>query len=210
MSSIQDFLKGARDTSEDPREFLRKLEECEFREEAEIKAARAWWDARYYFADKKKKRVGDRFLWFLLNLSSWTNTSALGDKQLVKAYEETFLSPEIEQAMALGDNLEAELYDACTQYIDTMNPKTVILGVSAGKALTKDETRRRIASNVAGKLIPGVYLRCGQFAYADVLIRCLWRGAEAVYPGITPALAAVVGSYDGTDMREFVMRAIRG
>jgi len=177
-------------------------------EEMRDELAQAWWAARYYYADKKKTQTMDRFIWFLLNLSSLT-WGAIKGKRLVKAYQEAFLTPEMERAMALEDRLEIELYDACATYVETINPSPTVFGISTGKTLAGDELMMRVADIVGGKLIPGIYSECGQLDYADVLVRSLWKGAEAVYPHIVPVLEAKVGEYKDESMREFVLHAVQ-
>jgi len=63
---IQDFLQETQKIL-DPIERLQVLEKSEFSEKAAVKATRAWWEARYHFANRKKTRTSDRFLWFLLS-----------------------------------------------------------------------------------------------------------------------------------------------
>ena len=176
-------------------------------EESGDETTEAWWAARYYYTNKKKTQVVDRFMWFLLCLGNWASGASRG-KVLVKAYEEAFLSPETERAIALDDRLEIETYDACRAYVETINPSPTVFGISTGKTLMKDEIMKRIAGVIAGKFIVGVYTQCAQLGHADMLIRSLWNGAEEVYPGIAGTLEAVVGAYEDENMRGFVRNAL--
>jgi len=186
---------------------MRLKQDSESHEEMGDEITEAWWAARYYYTNRKKTQVMDRFMWFLLGLWNWTSGATRG-KALVKAYKEAFLSPEMEKAIALDNRLEQELCEACRTYIQTIDPRPSVFGISTGKMPMKDETMKRIAEIVAGKFLPGVYSQCAQFAYADVLVRSLWNGAEEVYPGIAEMLEAAVGEYKDAGMREFVSNAM--
>jgi len=186
---------------------MRLKQNPEPQEEISDEITAAWWAARYHYTNKKKTETMDRFIWFLLSLSNWTS-GAVNKKTFVKDYKEAFLSPEIEKAIALDDRLEQELGDACVTFIQTIDPRPSIFGISTGKMLAKDETMNRIAAIVAGRLIPGVYAECAQLDHANVLVRCIWNSTEEVYPGIANALEAKVGEYTDEDMREFVQTAI--
>ena len=168
----------------------------------------AWWDARYFYANKKKTQTGDRFVRFILGLWTWTNTS-IGGKELVKLYQETFLSPEIEKAIALDDRLEDELIDACVLYLRTIDLDTRVLGFRMGKSPSLEKAMARVTNMIAGALIPGIYKLCAGLSRADVVVRCLWQGADAVYPGIAELLEQMVRSYGDEGMRVFVLNAVR-
>jgi len=206
MSSVQDFLLEIEKIS-DPKERLSKLEESEFRDEDSVKTAIAWWHARYYFTNRKKTHAADRFLWYLLIVSQTSMMSA-SSRRLISDYKKAFLSPEIEKAMALDDRLEKELLSACTLYIETINVNTGILGFTVGKPLSKDETMARIANIVALRFMPVVYSLCSRLKYSDIVARCLWKGAEQAYPGISDALESHVRKYDDGFMRDFVLNAV--
>ena len=206
--AVMNFLLETRKIP-DPKERLRRLEGSEFSEETSVKAARAWWEARYHFTNKKKTITGDRFIWFLLTLKNWSsNPTAISKKCVVDAYREIFLSSEIEHAIALEDRLEEEMLSACVLYIGTIDTNPRIFGFSAGKALEPSDAIKRISAIVAGQLLPGAYKACAQFEHIDVLIRCLWKGAEEVYPGISANLDETVGKYADEQMRDFVLRAL--
>ena len=209
MSTAQDFLLEVRNIA-DPKERLNRLEGCALREEPEVRAALAWWHARYYFADKKKNRTADRFVWFLLSLRGWTSTPAADSKQIVSAYKEAFLSPETERAIALDDRLEAEMTDACAIYIQTINPNRVVFGFSMGGVMGKDAILGRIAATVADALLPGVYRACAELRHSDMLIRCICSGAQEVYPGILGIIEIEVQKYDDPRMRDFILSALHG
>ena len=209
MSSVQDFLQEVRKIS-NPKEKLDKLEQCEFRDDADIIAAKAWWHARYHFTNKKKTLIADRFVWFLLSLWNQTSTKVLRSKKVLSSYNEAFLTPEFEKATALDERIEEELLSACVIYIGTITPSANMFGIKIGKEITRDEAARRISVIVAGKLIPGIYLSCAELGHADVIVRCLWKGAEEVYPQICDFLKTEVESYGDNDMRNFVLNAVFG
>ena len=165
----------------------------------------AWWEARYYYANRKQTQTRDRFMWFLLILGT-----EAGGRQLVTAYKEAFLSPEMERAMALEDRLEAEFQAVCVNYIQTIDINSAILGIPLRKTLTTDETMTRMARVVVGKLIRGVYVSCADFKYADVIVRCLWTGAEEAYPGMGAYMDAVLETYGDAGMEAFVSRGLAG
>jgi len=188
----------------DPKKRLDMFEESELRNEAEIVAAKAWWDARYHFVNKKKTRVADRFVWFLLSLRCWTDMPRGGGKQVEDAYREAFCSTEFVNAMSLSNQLEEEMIQACVDYIETLNPNPGVFGFAV-KSISKDEIKRRICDNVATKLIPGVYSLCGHLEHADVVARCIWKGADEVYPGISILIETEVKKYSDDQMRNFVI-----
>ena len=208
QAAIQNFLSEARKIN-DPIERLQALEGSEFGEDAAVKAAVAWWAARYSFADKKKTRAHDKFLWFLLTLKSCvSNNMTMRPKPVVKMYEEAFLSAETNAAIALDNRLEEEVLSACVLYIGTIDPNPGFFGFKAGKSLSQDDILNRMAKTVAGELIPGLYTTCGQLPHADLIIRCLYKSAEQLHPGISARIEAVVGEYSSEQMRGFVWRAI--
>ena len=205
--TVNDFLLEARKIPE-PVERLRTLESSEFSEQPAVRAARAWWAARYSFEDRRKTRTMDRYLWFLLTLKSWASQNpTMRGKLVVSAYQEAFLSPETEQAMALEDRFEQEVLDACVLYVGTIDPSPGFFGIRVGKSLKPDEVLRRIAAIVSKELLAGLYRSCAQLRHADLLARCLWKSAEEVYPGIAAHLEEKVRGYD-EQMREFVLRAV--
>ena len=206
--AVKDFLLATRKIL-DPIERLAVLEGSEFSEDAAVKAAKAWWEARYSFANRKKTRATDRYLWFLLTLKSWASGTPMSrGKLVVSTYTEAFLSPEIERAIALENRLEAELLDACVLYVGTIDPNPGIMGFRVGKNLGQGEIQRRIAAVVSGELLAGLYKSCAELNHADVLVRCLWKAAEEVYPGIAAILEEKVREYDDAQMREFVLCAV--
>jgi len=209
MSAVQDFLLEVRKIS-NPKEKLDKLEQCEFREDADVIAARAWWSARYHFTNKKKTLIADRFVWFLLCLWNQVSTKAVRSKKVAGIYKDAFLTPELEKAAALDDRIEEEMLSASAIYIGTINPSANMFGIKIGKEITRDEAARRVSVIVAGKLIPGICLSCADMKYADVVVRCLWKGAEEVYPQICDFLKVEVENYGDKDMRNFVMNAVFG
>ena len=206
--AVQEFLLKAHKTL-DPIERLEMLEGSEFGDDPGVKAARAWWDARFCFADKKQTRVSDKFLWFLLVLKTWESSpNSSGKKQVIAMYNEAFLSPETERAISLEDRLEDEILSACALYVSTITPDPGFLGFRAGKTLKPDGVRRRISGIVAGGLLPAVCKVCAGLDHAGALIRCLWKGAEEIYPDISANLEEVVEKYDDAQMRDFVLRAL--
>ena len=207
QTAIQDFLAEVRKIA-DPIERLKALEGSELSEDSAIKAARAWWAARYSFDDKKKTRAQDKFLWYLLTLKSCvSNNMTMRPKLVVKTYEEAFLSQETKAALALESRLEEEVQSACVLYIGTIDPNPGFLGFKAGRSLSHDEILKRIATNVA-ELMAGVYATCGKQPHADTIIRCLNNGAEQLHPGISAVIEAMVRDSSDEQMRSFVMRAL--
>ena len=202
-SAAMDFLLEVKRIP-DPKKRLDMFEESDLRNEAEIVAAKAWWDARYHFVNKRKTRVADRFVWFLLSLKCWVDMPRGNGKQVEDAYREAFCSAMFEKAMELSDRLEEEMIHASVDYIETLNPNPGVLGFAL-KSISKDETMRRICDCVATKLIPGVYTLCGHLEHADVVARCLWKGADEVYPGINALIEAEVKKFNDDRMRSFVM-----
>jgi len=144
----------------------------------------------------------------LLSLKSWaSNAPTTRSKQVVADYKEAFLSPEIERAMALEPRIEEEMHSACVLYLGTIDPNPGFLGFK-GKALKHEDILKRIATVVSRDLIAWVYTACAQLDHADTLVRCLWKSAEEVYPGIAAIIEANVRSYDNEQMREFALRSI--
>ena len=188
----------------DPKKRLDMIEESELRDEAEVVSAKAWWEARYHFINKRKTRVADRFIWFLLSLKCWTDMPRGGGKQVEDAYQDAFCSTNFKKAMELSDQLEDEMIQACVDYIETLNPNPSVFGFAV-KTISKDEIMKRICNCVAAKLIPGVYSLCGHLEHADVVARCLWKAADQVYPGINALIEAEVKEYNDDRMRSFVM-----
>ena len=169
----------------------------------------AWWDARYFYADKKKSHTGDRFVRFLLALWTWTNSS-VGGREVRKLFQETFLSPEMEKAIALDDRLEVELAGACAVYLQTLDLEPRIFGLRMGKSPSLENVMARVANMIAGGLIPGVYELCAGLDRVDVVVRGFWMGAEAVFPGIAEMLERVVRGYGDEAMCAFVLGAVQG
>ena len=202
-SAAMDFLLEVKKIP-DPKKRLDMIEESELRDEAEIVSAKAWWDARYYFVNKRKTRVADRFVWFLLSLKCWSDMPRRGGKHVEEAYQEAFCSTNFEKAMALNDQLEEEMIQACIDYIETLNPNPGVFGLAV-KSISKDEIMNRICNSVATKLIPGVFSLCGHLKHSDVVARCLWKGADEVYPGISALIEAEVKKYKDDRMRNFVL-----
>jgi len=169
----------------------------------------AWWDARYFYADKKKTHTGDRFVGFLLTLWTWTSSS-IGGREVQKLFKKTFLSPEVEKAIALDDRLEEELIDACVVYLQTLDLSPRVFGFRMGREPSLEHVMARVANMIAGGFIPGVYKLCAAFDHADVLVRSLWMGAEKVFPGTAEMLAHLVRGYEDEEMRAFVLNAVQG
>jgi len=167
----------------------------------EQEITKAWWNARYYYTNRKQTQTRDRFMWFLLALGT-----EMRGRQLMTAYKEAFLSPEMEKAMGLEDRLEEEFQTVCATYVQTIEVNTAVLGIPMRKTLTTEETMTRIAKVVAGKLIRGVYGSCAELKYADVIVRCLWNGAEEAYPGMEEYLETVMEAGD-PGLRAFVLGA---
>ena len=206
-SAIQEFLAQTRKILA-PLERLSALEGGEFAQEPEVKAARAWWGARYGFANRKKTRTIDQYLWFLLTLKSWASSTPMSRARLVvSTYKEAFLSPETERALALENRIEAEMLDACVIYVGTIDPSPGLFGFRVGKSLGQGDIQKRIAAVVADELIAGLYRSCAELSHADILVRCLWNASEEVYPGIAALLEGNVSGFD-EQMREFVRRAL--
>ena len=207
QTAVQDFLIETRKII-DPIERLQALEGSEFSEDAAVKSAIAWWATRYNFADKKKTRANDKFLWFLLTLKSCvSNNMTMRPKQVVKTYEEAFLSPEAEIAITLDNRLEEEVLSACVLYLGTIDLNPGFLGFKAGKSLGQDDILKRMAATVA-ELMAGLYATCGRLPHADLIIRCLYKGAEQLHPGVSGRVEAIVREYSNEQMRGFVMRAL--
>ena len=206
--TAQDFLEEVRKIP-DPKERLERLERSEFKDEPGVVAAKAWWEARYHFVDKKKTHAGDRFLWFLLNLRVWTNNASTAKgKHVASVYKEVFLSPETERAIALENRLEEEMQDACVLYISTIDLNPGFLGFRLSKAPKGGEDAVKRIAVIVGNLMAGMYTVCAQLQYSDVVVRSLWKGAEQAYPGIADILEAMVQNYDDQQMRDFVLNAI--
>lgn len=210
MSTVQNFLLEVRGIS-DPKDRLARLECAEWRDLPEVAAARAWWHARYYFTNRKKTQTCDRYIWFLLNLRGWEKggTSA-AKKAIEKTYREAFLSSEAQAAMELEDRAEAEILDACTLYIETIDPGQRIFGFSFGPPPSKEEVIKRIAGIVSGILLPALYTLCALQPRSDVIARCLCKGAGQVYGGALPVIEANVRGYADGQMRDFVLSALAG
>ena len=209
MGITQDFWQQIKAVS-DPKEQLHWVEGNTSADPADLQAAKAWWEARYFFTNKKKTQVTDRFIWFLINL--WgitTSTPSTSRKQVVNAYREAFLSPKIEEAISLHNRLEEEVHDACLAYIQTLDPNPGFLGLKMGKTMNQSEILNRVAAMVAGRLMVGVYTQCADLKYANLIVRGLWKGAVQVYPDISNALEFVVNDYRDAAMRDFVLKAIK-
>ena len=208
QAAIQDFLTEARKIA-DPIERLQALEGSEFSEDASIKAAKAWWTARYSFADKKKTRVQDKFLWFLLTLKSCVNNNmTMRSRPVVKTYEEAFLSAETNAAIALDNRLEEEVLNACVLYLGTIDLNPGFFGFKAGKSLSQDETLNRMAIIVGDQLMAGVYTTCSKLPHAGLIIRCLYKGADQLYPGVSAKIEAMLRDSNNEQIRDFIKRAI--
>ena len=206
--AVQNFLIETRKIS-DPIERLQALESSEFSEDAAIKAAKAWWAARYSFADKKKTRAQDKFLWFLLTLKSCVNNNmTMRSRPVVKTYEEAFLSAETNAAIALDNRLEEEVLSACVLYLSTIELNPGFFGFKSGKSLSQDETLMRMALIVGDQLMAGVYTTCRELPHADLIIRCLYKGAEQLYPGVSAKIEAMLRDSNNEQICDFIKRAI--
>jgi len=208
MSTAQEFLREVRDLA-DPKERLEQLESTQWRDDGEVAAARAWWHARFHFTNRKKTMAGDRYVWFLFTLRGWAKGRPTSGKKVIEqAYREAFLSPEMQAALALEDRFEAEMLDACVMYIETINTDPSFLGIKFGRARSRGEVRERVAELVANEIMAAVYALCGHQQHSGAITRCIWKGAEQAYPGITPVLERVVRACDDGQMRDFLLSAI--
>ncbi|MCL2578444.1 MAG: hypothetical protein FWE32_00250 [Oscillospiraceae bacterium] len=202
------FRQELRDIA-DPIERRKKIETADHIPEADRRAAAAWWEARYTFANKKKTQAADRFIWFLLSLWGYSAGSpSIKGKQLVSTYRETFLTPEVETAFALADCLSDEVRDASAAYILTIDLNPGMFGFKMGKQPSKQENLKKVAEVVSGRLLPGLYGQCGELKHADTIARGIWQGAAAAYPGVEPVLKAEIDSHPDQAMRAFVLAAI--
>jgi len=92
--------------------------------------------------------------------------------------------------------------------LETIDTNPGFLGFKIGKAPDKSDTLKRVAAIVTRDLIAGVYAGCASLKHSDVLVRCLWKGAEQTNPGIAGTIEAMVREYDSEQMRDFVLRAV--
>ena len=208
MHINQDFWQQVK-AIPDPKERLRWIEGNASADPADLQAAKAWWEARYAFTNKKKTQVVDRFIWFLINLWGFAaSTPSTSGKQVVKAYREAFLSPKMEEAISLHDRLEEEVCAACLVYIQTLDPNPGFFGLKIGKTISQNEVLNRVAAMVAGKLMAGMYTQCADLKYADLIVCALWKSAVEAYPDISNALQVAVSKYKDEAMRDFVLKAI--
>lgn len=153
-----------------------------------LEAARLWWCARYAFADKKRTRVRDKFVWLLAGCAGWGSGGYFSTRELQKLCAEVLESPELDAACAASDELYAQLLDASMLYVATLLPVRTILGVMSRRDKDNGARNSRVSALLFTGALHPLALCCVQTPRMPVLLRALYAAAINTCPGILPCL----------------------
>ncbi len=214
MDHIDEFLEQCRaqglSGAKAPKDRLAAMEAHPDAQDPRIRAAVAWWHARYRFTTRKKTETLDTYIYMLLCLQTSATKGVMGRPTATgdfkKAYKQAFVKPETDAAMALDDRLYPHLLDACILYIPTVATQTSVFGIKVGKTPEGDDKFDRIARTVAGLMLPALWHIRRDSPEAGPLMRALCEACETCYPGIRPHLESWMEQCRNDECKAFMAK----
>jgi len=204
MDDTELFLQGLQKVP-DAGTRLRLLED-KLNETGDPKLGNAvlWWHSRYRFADRKRTRVEDRYLWLLLCLF---NKSKSLEKEVPKAYRAALLSDETRAAMAASDRLCETMLDAAEFYMGTLDRPTTIFGVPRSKRLSGEQLYNLVAKTVVTDALCRLWETCGSQEHIDVVAMAILGAVRNVYPECSDVLDRYITEIKDPVVRQFIETA---
>lgn len=202
MDTLEKWLEDWKNIT-DPRErenYLKNVPQ-ELANAPEVEKLKAWWNARYYYADKNHTRLGDRYVWLYLAMSK-ADRSKAGTAEFKKVYEDALMSGEAKAAYAIDrDMLAAQLFEAAVIYISTIGDPPPILGLIPQRDKTPEARTRRIARMIIEDHLVVVYKMVGKLDYADTVAEQLFKAGEETHSGIEKDLLEIIDDQKSDDYK---------
>lgn len=195
----------------DPKEKQQFIESLpkEFENDPRIAAIKAWFDVRYFFADKGKTRLGDNFIWLYLSMYG-QEYNRTGQKEMLRIYRKIFDSPEGIKAAALSkDELKHELKSAADAYISTMGEPSPLFGIIPRKDKTPANRKERISKLILDKHIKTLWNAGKDLEYAPLIAQTLYNSTKYHLEDVTDVMAKSTQNLDNDEFKEWVIN-IRG
>lgn len=191
------------ETPKEQGKFLQQLPE-DLKDDKDIQAIQAGWNCRYFYTDKRKRNIGDRFVWLYLAMRG-QGTNQVGQKEIDRIYREALLTDNAVIAFAGNPKFMAEsLKEAAASYSPTLREVPPILGIIPQKDKSAAHTNNRVAITIIEGHLHPLWVVAAKLDHSQLVAQTLVNAVLEDYPRIASNFKATIEELPDGEFKNWI------